>query len=203
MDMEAGGTWIGASDSGLCLCLLNLNPEPPPAPVRGAHSRGLVIPELIDSADPRRALERLSGMELERFPPFRLVAIGPEPGVAEARWDRAGLKVTWHGGAPICFVSSGLGDDLVLPRLDLFEELVVAPGPAPERQDEFHRHRWPERPEISVLMSREDARTVSVVTLDVDQNAPGAAGMRVTMGYEAVPGAVAAPAASLARSMLR
>src|SRR5690349_919543 len=57
MDLEAGGTWIAASDRGLCLCLLNLNLEPPPAPVRGARSRGLVIPELIDSPDPRRAME--------------------------------------------------------------------------------------------------------------------------------------------------
>jgi hypothetical protein len=203
MDLEGGGTWIAASDRGLCLCLLNLNLDPAPELPRRGRSRGLVIPELIDSADPRVALNRLSGLDLGRFAPFRLVAIGSDRGIGEARWDRDDLSVTWHSGAPICFASSGLGDDLVLPRLDLFEEMVVASGAAPGRQDAFHRHRWPGRPEISVLMSREDARTVSLTTLEVDREGSGATPARVCMRYETVPEAVAAPAQSLARTLFR
>jgi hypothetical protein len=35
----------------------------------------------------------------------------------------------------------------------------------------FHRHAWPARPEISVLMSRPDAATVSRTVLDVSDGA--------------------------------
>lgn len=174
MDMEAGGTWIGAAEHGLCLCLLNLNPDPPVS-LRGhgnLRSRGLVIPDLIGSADAAAAMARLSGLNLRHFAPFRLLAVDPgsgSPRLAEARWDRHNLDILWHAAVPLCLVSSGLGDALVSPRLDLFEELVVAPGQTPDRQDEFHRHTWPTRPELSVLMSREDARTVSITTLEVLQ----------------------------------
>jgi hypothetical protein len=86
--------------------------------------------------------------------------------VAEARWDRAHLDVAWHGARPVCFVSSGLGDWRAQPRLELFEELVVSRGGFSEDQDAFHRHWWEDRREISVLMCREEARTVSITTLD-------------------------------------
>ncbi|MFN0133223.1 MAG: NRDE family protein [Phycisphaerales bacterium] len=192
MDLEAGGTWIAAAESGLVLCLLNVNPEPPPRlPRSGLQSRGLVIPSLIGLSSPQAVVRRLSQTSLKRFAPFRLVAMqsaraGAEPAVAEVRWDRAAMNVTWRSGAAACFVSSGLGDSLAAPRLELFDDLVVTPGPTAERQDEFHRHQWADRPEISVLMSRAEARTVSISTLEVTQ------GGTISMRYEPVPATPAA-----------
>lgn len=193
MDLEAGGTWIAAADSGLVLCLLNVNPEPPPRlPRSGLESRGLVIPSLIGLHNPQAVVRRLTQTSLKRFAPFRLLAmLGSRAGadVAELRWDRSTLSVAWRSGAAACFVSSGLGDSLAAPRLDLFDEMVASPGPTPDRQDEFHRHQWPDRPEISVLMARADARTVSITTLEVDparRNAP------ITMAYEPIPATQAA-----------
>jgi len=191
MDLEAGGTWIGAAESGLSLCLLNLNLEPPIS-LRGRgklRSRGLIIPDLLGSSCLAEAADRLREFNLRHFAPFRLIGIEPVNNerpqrVLEARWDRERLDTAWHDGLPVCFVSSGLGDSFVLPRLDLFEETVVAPGATPDRQDEFHRHVWPERPEISVLMSREEARTVSLTSLEV---VGSVAGVRVAMSYEPVP----------------
>jgi hypothetical protein len=50
----------------------------------------------------------------------------------------------------------------------LFQKLLAACGCAPlEAQACFHRHRWSARPEISVLMSRADARTVSRTQIDI------------------------------------
>jgi hypothetical protein len=215
MDMEGGGTWIGANAGGLSLCLLNLNPDPAPEPPNRPRSRGLIIPALLDAATTDAAVSRLSDLPLARFAPFRLIAVSPAsdghsiPPVAEARWDRTDLHLTWHAGPPVCFVSSGLGDGRVLPRLGLFEELVVRPGATGERQDRFHRHTWPDRPEVSVLMSRADARTVSITTLEVgagDPAGPDAGSAQVVMGYEQVreparASVVRAPA--LARSLRR
>lgn len=187
MDMEAGGTWIGVSDRGLLLSILNLNPDPPidVTGLRGLRSRGLIIPDLLAEPNADRAVRRLARMDLDQFAPFRLLAIsGVEPRSAELRWDRSELTVAWHDG-PICLASSGLGDSRVLRRLDLFDELVLQPGATPERQDDYHRHAWPEHPELSVLMSRPDARTVSITTIEV----PG--GAEPAMIYEPVAAAAA------------
>jgi hypothetical protein len=64
----------------------------------------------------------------------------------------------------------------------LFERLVLEPGASAERQEVFHHHAWPGRPEVSVLMSRADARTVSIATLEISDSDGG-----VRMEYEPVP----------------
>jgi hypothetical protein len=75
----------------------------------------------------------------------------------------------------------------VLPRLGLFDELMAADGVRPETQDRFHRHVWRDRPEISVMMSRGEARTVSVTTVEV-VGAGHATPGRVAMEYRALHG---------------
>jgi hypothetical protein len=84
---------------------------------------------------------------------------------------------------PHVFSSSSLGDRVVEePRRRLFEHLIS--GDRDEwlaGQATFHRHRWQNRPEISVLMSREDARTVSRTRIDVLPS-----GKAALMQYEAL-----------------
>jgi len=190
MDMEAGGTWIAAAEHGLALCLLNLNLEPPPElrGAKGLKSRGLVIPHLIGAADVQETMRRLERLSLKSYAPFRLVAVGgcgEDLSIAEARWDRRQVEFVHHGERPACFVSSGLGDSKVMARLGLFEQTVVeGEGPLVDRQDEFHRHTWPDRPEVSVMMCRSDARTVSLTTVEAY---PDGRGMwDISMEYEPI-----------------
>ncbi len=189
-DTQAGGTWIGAGAHGLTLALLNLNlDEPPDLPrIPGLLSRGLVIPALISQPDAPAAARALAHLSLSRFAPFRLVAVdidplGTLPRVIEAAWDRSTLRFKEHVPVPACFASSGLGDHLVQCRLGLFHDLVVSAGATTQSQDRFHAHRWEDRPELSVLMSRADARTVSVSTVEARLGRPGA---DVRMGYTPV-----------------
>lgn len=166
-DPAGGGTWIAASSRGLCLSLLNVNLERLPEPTEGMLSRGTIIPTLIDSITPGAVLERLERSALDRFMPFRLVAADATE-VAEFRWDGGSFKAEAAELMPRCFVSSGLGDELVEPRLDLWRAWIAEHGVSPEAQDAFHEHRWDDRPEISVNMERDDARTVSVSTAVAD-----------------------------------
>jgi hypothetical protein len=170
----------------MCLCLLNVHADGPTPGGAGARrrSRGLVIPPLIGARCSAEVIEGLKRESLESLAPFRLIAAeAGSAAVAEARWDGSGLMVAWHAGPPICFVSSGLGDARVRGRLDLFEEMVVARGATAARQDEFHGHAWPDRPEVSVMMRRPDARTVSVTRVEV---ARSGGAPRVSMAYHAV-----------------
>jgi hypothetical protein len=225
-DLAAGGTWFAASERGLVLSLLNYNPDfglRLPAEDL-AVSRGLVIPSVIEGGDAEAASARVATLELERFAPFRLVAMSPgaEPKpdqhpargntghvkvtgnghgnghgsynghlqrdahreahlvnglgslshapsvcVIETAWDGRELTTFRHTLLPACFVSSGLGDAKVAARLDLFAELVARAGADADSQNEFHHHTWRHAPELSVMMSREDARTVSVSVAEV------------------------------------
>lgn len=183
-DPAAGGTWIAASTRGLVLAVMNYNLEPPPSPPGSPASRGSLIPRLIDALSPALAAQRLDAMDLAPFPPFRMLAADPGS-VLELRWDRARLERVEPGRPPLCWASSGLGDSRVRPRLPLFEERV-ARDPTPGAQDAFHRHAWPDRPEISVRMSRAEARTVSITTVQVLRSAtPGR--FEVRMDTEPIP----------------
>lgn len=198
-DTLAGGTWIGAAAHGLTLALLNASPGDAPAGEPGRAtllSRGLVIPAVISQPDAPSAARALERLALDRFAPFRLIAIDAgaprAPGsVIECRWDRRAVTVRHHPAAAACFASSGLGDELVQCRVALFHAMVSATDPTPEAQDLFHAHRWDDRPEVSVLMSRDEARTVSVTVVEFDA-AQGPA--KVRMQYAPVTERSAVPA---------
>lgn len=190
-DGSEGGTWIGASERGLAITLLNFNLTPPPVLPPGLTSRGDLIPALLHLNSAHAVTSALHDMDLSSFAPFRLVAVerptpDEPPVAAEVRWDRRAIASAWHR-VPVCFASSGLGDELVQVRLPLFEEMVVrGRSDDPRVQDEYHAHVWPDRPHVSVLMSRAEARTVSTTAVEVVRDGwTGRAEVR--MAYQPVP----------------
>jgi len=174
-DPDGGGTWVAAHESGLFLGLLNLNlPEEELDPDRPAftRTRGLIIPELIGLKSVGDVVDAIRAMDLLGISPFRLAMLGfGEDGrvmVSVARFD--GVQLTMPTplsvlDTPVCLASSGLGDALVQCRLPLFEEMVGCDA-NPGTQRAFHRHQWDDRPELSVMMSRPEARTSSVTTVE-------------------------------------
>lgn len=166
-DPDAGGTWLLTREDGATFAMLNVNPTPPPPLPADRLSRGTIPGRVLPAGGVEEAEELVMGLEARRFPPFRVVAVFPEVGcgfVARSwRWDGAELaRETDAAGMAVCWASSGLGDHVVADRLPLFEEMVGRDG-GPAEQGAYHRHRWPDRLEASVLMSRRDARTVSVL----------------------------------------
>lgn len=223
VDPAGGGTWVAASAGGVVLCLLNANPWPAPELPRGGGllSRGVIIPRLLGEhggGGLEGVMSGLGAFALERFAPFRLVGVEMEGGgaggaggagggfrVREAMWDRVTLTETRHEAGPVCFVSSALGDPLVRPRLSLFDAMVrgVSGGATQGlAQGRFHRHAWAGRSEISVLMSRADARTVSITSVDVEPGVGDGGAPAVTMRYDPViePAETVAPSLALRRS---
>lgn len=170
IDPDAGGTWVACCVTGLTHGILNVNIDAPPAR-EPRKSRGHLIPQRILMDSPERIIESLRAEDLGHYTTFRYFVVGPRE-ARIARWDGRDLGIEVHeGGGPICMASSGLGDELVQCRVPLFEEIVAA-DPTPESQDRFHDHQWPDRPEYSVMMSRAEARTVSIVTVQSDGRNP-------------------------------
>lgn len=176
-DPESGGTWIAANSAGVILAIMNGNPDPAPPAPRGGRvvSRGSIIPEVARMETAGGAIEQVRRRALDMFMPFRLVA-ADGASVMSLVWDGHAPMVDQVRPGPVCFVSSGLGDHRVAPRLALFEEWIREHGATARAQDRFHEHAWPDRPEISVRMVRPGARTVSVTRVETD--AEGAIEMR-------------------------
>ena len=178
VDPTSGGTWVAANDAGLVLTLLNVNPGNGLATSAARLSRGKIIPALLHADTPLSAAFSALDLDPAQYAPFRLVLVSRRAAVA-VHSDGARIRLVWRTGlpSPQFFTSSGLGDQAVEgPRRQLFGEFFDRPGDRLAQQEAFHRHRWPDRPHLSVCMDRQDARTVShtVVSLGPD---------RITLAY--------------------
>ena len=165
IDPASGGTWIAVNDARLAFAILNFNL--PDSPRRaGAISRGCIIPQLLHHIRLVDACNALGRMEHRDYSPFRLVLTDTQE-VTCFTFD--GVTTTCScvpvARGPLLFTSSGLGDTLVqAPRRALFDSMSLN---SPRRQDEFHHHRWVERPHLSVFMARPDACTVSYSVIEL------------------------------------
>jgi hypothetical protein len=190
VDPTSGGTWVAVNDAGLALTLLNVNSRTAFAGSQVVPlSRGNIIPALLHADTPLAASSALA-LDAAQYAPFRLVLVNWREAV-EVHSDGARIRLVWRTvlTSPQLFTSSGLGDQAVEgPRRRLFGEFFDRPGDRFAQQEAFHRHRWPDRPHLSVCMDRQDARTVShtVVSLGPD---------RLTLAYH--PDAPDRPAETL------
>jgi hypothetical protein len=157
IDPPGGGTWIAATDAGLAFAVMNLTG---PCRAPGRLSRGRVIPTLAGAGTIEDVLEAWERLDLSAFAPFRLLALardrvavchapGPPPVVRRIGRFRM-------------FASSSLGDEgAAAVRGELFERMLTGNDDPWLAQTRFHQHAWPDRRDVSVMMSRVDACTRS------------------------------------------
>lgn len=176
VDPASGGTWVGVNDAGLAMALLNRTPDSretldhAPAP---RVSRGRIIPALLACASPDEILERCTRLDPHVFDRFRLLIVQHETVIIVTSNARSLTHDIVSLSRPIMQTSSSLGDGVVEePRRRLFQELFNRHRATWLRaQRRFHRHQWCARPDISVMMERADARTVSETVIDVRRHA--------------------------------
>lgn len=168
VDPVSGGTWIGVNDAGLVVVLLNrARPDARPTTPRPL-SRGTIIPPLLESHTVQAAIDAASRLDVLRFEPYTLVALQREQGFSITTTAPRPTIRSFDLSQPLFFTSSSLGDELAACwRAPLFATLVERSTNKLEGQATFHRHRWNAKPELSVLMARSDAATVSITNIDV------------------------------------
>lgn len=185
IDPDRGGTWVGVNDLGLVLTLLNLNPLkaiPQPRRARPLRSRGGIIPSLLHLATAAEVADYMLSHDPLSTRPFTLLVTDANDLVSvccDGREMRP--HISTRPSAPLMQTSSGLGDHIIAPaRRELGEQWFGDdPTTWPDQQDALHRHHWDDRPHLSILMHREDARTVSITTVEVTPDA-------VTTRYEPI-----------------
>lgn len=174
IDPWSGGTWTGVNDAGVAMAILNrkVHTDTERRTVslhRDPFSRGVIIPALLACTSFDKALRMARAFAATGFEPFRLIVIqDTRIGVITNDGRSLSFDVS-RMFQPLLFTSSSLGDAVVEePRLRAFAELVLKDKSAWLRaQFRFHRSRWPQRPDLSVVMERADAATVSRTVVDV------------------------------------
>lgn len=169
LDPVGGGTWIAVNDAGFIFTLLNgLESDRGLADAGEPPSRGGIVMRLASCVSIEDVSARLQDFDWQAYRPWRLVVVGDgrllqvdsrAPGrreVVRSLPDR--VMVT---------ASSRLAPEARRRRERLFQTMVTRPDTA--RQDAFHAHGWPDRPDISVAMRRPEARTVSRTTIEITQ----------------------------------
>jgi len=170
-DPAGGGSWIGVNDAGMMAAVLNRYDWRMRETVERRTSRGALVPAVLACSSIDAALAALREVDAAEFQPFRLVlAKGDAVAVVAGDARTMSCSVAALDG-PVMFTASSLGDFLVdAPRRRLFDWLMNDRGAQLRAQALFHRHEWSDKRDISVLMRRGDAATVSRTTVDVSSS---------------------------------
>jgi uncharacterized protein with NRDE domain len=181
-DPTGGGSWIGVNDAGLVAAVLNryrLSVRDTGLRWTSA-SRGALVPAALACDSIETALAELRGMDAARFQPFRLVLAKGHEAALVASDTRQITVATSALDGPVMFTASSLGDFLVdAPRRRLFDWLMNDRAARLRGQVLFHRHQWADKRDISVVMQRPEAATVSRTTVDVSSGG-------ITLEYESL-----------------
>lgn len=176
-DPRGGGTWIAAAvqegGRGAAFALLNKSGGTAPA---APLSRGRLIPELLAWRGPVEVEAALRASALERYAPFRLLALWRAPAAAVALdWDGATLGAQLLDPGLGLLASSGLGDERAFERRGALwrRRRDAAPAWGPDDHRAFHREHAPRRGAWSVCVHRRDAASVSYT--EIELGAEGAA----------------------------
>lgn len=178
IDPSGPGTWVAATSTGLVFALLNGPPAHAPAAV---SSRGWIIPLIAGADSLDDAAARLERLRPRATQAFSLLVAG-DAGVLHYAWD--GCALVSHGVTTEPLVmrtcSSVDADAVHAARTEAFTRCVREGEP--DTQDAFHRSVDRIQPARGVLMSRPDACTVSITTIEMF-------GSHVRLAYRPVSGA--------------
>jgi hypothetical protein len=170
IDPVGGGSWIGVNDARLVAAVLNRHDGLTPA---GASfsSRGALVRRALGCGSIEAAMASVTAMDATRFQPFRLVLVQDQRIALVAGDTREFVHAESALEEPFMFTASSLGDVFVdSPRRRLFECLMGQGDDHLRAQSLFHRHQWAGKRDISVLMERGNAATVSRTTIDVHKD---------------------------------
>ncbi|TGK01256.1 NRDE domain protein [Leptospira langatensis] len=170
IDGEAGGTWIGVSQSGEIICLLNYY-EATLKLLRNPVSRGLLVRSVLLG---ERTPESYMDQELEKYYPFKLFRISKERTMIYI-WDGKTYEIEEDHESYAVFGSSFTqGPKAQVSRREVFDK-NFRPKEMPDVQGfvklakEFLISHLPEQGALSPCMHRRDAHSVSRTVISVNK----------------------------------
>jgi len=168
IDPVGGGSWVGVNDAGLVAAVLNRHIDAYAS--KALTTRGVLVRAALECSSVVAAVESVRTLGVDRFLPFRLILAQARHLAMVAGNGRELADAACSLTEPRMFTASSLGDVIVDgPRRRLFECLIESMRDPLDGQRLFHRHQWTDKRDISVLMARDDAATVSRTIVDVNE----------------------------------
>lgn len=166
-DLEAGGTWIAASENGRTCCLLNGAFENHTRKPPYARSRGLILLEAFRHEETDAFYD---SVELENVEPFTLLTVEVKAGqplqLSQLVWDGSKRYIGQKDAAqPAIWCSATLYDrEERRKRQEVFTHWITAhPSPPAEAVLNFHASRYPGQDERNMLLGLHNGlQTVSI-----------------------------------------
>lgn len=168
IDPEGNGTWLAASESGRVLCLLNGGRKSQNFPTNGTQSRGLLLKNFWQTADP---VSFYASVPFSDFQPFTLILAEPQS-LMVISWD--GLEPALEildPGKPAIWSSTTIYLPAIQRRRETWFENWHLQYPSPKWEDvwNFHSHTQKQDKENGLLIRRADGKeTVSITSVWVD-----------------------------------
>lgn len=164
-DPLGGGTWLCLDAGGTVHCLLNYYDAQHPHIPDHPRSRGLL--PLASARNPGPIGEWLDPTP---YPPFHLLRVPRVGPIEHVCWDSRQMFAGPAHADVTHWTTSGWNSQWVVKaRGALFQEMLSRDGLAESTLQAFHHAQHPEQPGLWPLMSRSDARTVSLSEIQSDE----------------------------------
>jgi hypothetical protein len=180
-DPVGGGTWLLVNEHGMSLGLLNYYEAQMDYEPIEPKSRGL-LPIAFANCQTLADIESsILEADFAPYPPFHLLAVSADAAARLITWDGK-TKSIHHPNLedlPIS-TSSFETEEVINLRKELFKQQVLPQMEQDEVLEEFHSHKKPAPDTHAVLMTRSNAKTVSITQVNVEKK-------QATMSYRNRP----------------
>lgn len=168
-DADAGGTWIAVNQLGITVCLLNHYQFEQIKTYKDWISRGQIVRSFAAIPSLAAAEQQFSELDLDDYRAFRMFVLVPGGDNRLFVWD--GHSAHIDAGISQPKSSSSMDAKYVkLSRRNLFQEMNLAGSSTSQDFVDYHSSHIPMRSKESVCMHREEAHTVSLSHVRVDEN---------------------------------
>lgn len=166
-DVDAGGTWITLNQFGVTACLLNHYQFQQIETYKDWTSRGEIVRSFASVESVIDAKRHFDKLDLDQFRAFRLFVIERSGKNALFIWDGHQARTENNVVAPKSS-SSVNAQSVKAGRVKQFYDANLDRSESIDDYLSYHSGHNPERSEKSVCMHREDAKTVSLTHISVD-----------------------------------
>ena len=180
-DPVGGGTWLLVNRYGLSLGLLNYYELEMSYQPENPQSRGQLPIQFANCQLSSDVGQAITKTDLTPYPPFHLLAVDRNASAVLATWNGKTISLQNPDiyDLPIS-TSSFKTDEVIGLRKQYFEEQVLPRLEQDEALKQFHANKQPSPDTHAVLMTRPDAKTVSITQIKVEGN-------QAQMNYRARP----------------
>ena len=168
-DPTGGGTWLLVNEYGLTLGLLNYYEAQVNYQPKKAQSRGKLPIQLAGSKNLAQVEAALFESDLAPYPPFHVLAVNRQASALLFTWDGQS-KFVQHPGMKDLPISTSSFEtaEVIESRRRLFRQTVLPQIDRDDALEHFHSSKAPAPDTHAVLMTRGQARTVSISQVKVE-----------------------------------